>query len=373
MDLLREPAWQGLGAIAAFLALAAYAWVEMRRRRRPPKAGQPVVRCFPITDDDSEHRLYDEVSRLVRNATSTVYRSGRGFKDENRANLYRQLIHADEEALQNGVKITRIHTGLSVAGSWASSYARLMTEFPNLEIAVDFDDPAFSDLGIIDPLGHQPVVYMLFEAPLSATPDTDRRPSLFLVVENAQSFALSLAQQFAQRAKSLRKLRPDDVHLLAKKYMYFAWGIDMAARNVLREIPDAKPRGRAVLKGWRRDVSAMLAGPADRSTIHWTGDLDDRFDGVAYEVTWWEKTVLDRRERRAYKPVEVDIELSGTTTQAFTYIPLPSSEPGKRSPAGSWINEVIDGALENDVVDLLDELRGLGTTVKHSTDNAGER
>ncbi|MBO3752071.1 gamma-glutamylcyclotransferase [Streptosporangiaceae bacterium NEAU-GS5] len=372
MDLLKEPAWQGLGAIAAILALTAYIWVEVRRRkRRPPTVGRPLVRCFPITDDASERRLYDEVSRLVRSATSTIYRSGRGFKDENRANVYRQIIHADEEALQNGFKITRIHTGLSVANSWASSYARLMSEFPNLEIAVDFNDPAFSDLGIIDPLGYRPVVYMLFEAPLSVTPDTDRRPSLFFVVENAQSLALSLAQQFAQRAKSLKRLRPEDVYLLARKYIYFAWGIDMAARNVLREIPDAKLRGRAVLRGWRRDVSAMLAGPADRSTIHRTGDPNDHFDGVAYEVTWWEKTMLDRRERRAYQSVDVDVELNGSIISAFTYVPLPSSTPGIRSPAGSWINEVIDGAIENEVVDILGELRSLGTPVEHSGEDTG--
>ncbi|MEJ3745960.1 gamma-glutamylcyclotransferase family protein [Actinomycetes bacterium KLBMP 9797] len=321
-------------------------------------------------DEVSEQRLYDEVSKFVRMADSAIYRSGRGFKDENRARIYRQLIHAEEEALQRGVKITRIQTGPSVAASWAGAYARLLTEFSNLEMAIDFDDPAFSDLGIIDPLGHRPIVYMLFEAPLAPTPDTERRPALFFVVENDQSFALSLAQQFSERVKSLKKLRPDGVQNLARTFTYFAWGIDMKPQNVLREIPNAKIRGRAILKGWHRDVSAMLAGPADRSTIHQTGKPDDSFDGVAYDVTWWEKTILDHRERRAYESIEVEVELDGLPTKAFTYIPLPSSEPGIQLPVGSWINEVIDGALENGVVDLLAELHRLGASVTHSGEKA---
>jgi hypothetical protein len=375
MPVLTDPAWQGVGAIIALLGLVAYLWFEFRPasllpyRKRIDRSNvgdgrsqdRPTVRCIVIAGASSEKQLYDEVSRYIRNAREAIYRSGRGFQHEHRADLYRQLLIAEKDALGRGVKVTRVHTGARVAPSWADAYADLLERFPDrLKMVVDFDNMPFSDIGLVDPYGPDPVVYLLFETPDAAPFGIGSRPALFLIIEGAHSFAKTLCQQFVKHAESLMALRPLDVRELSKTFVYFGWGVHMAARRVQRDVPEARKLGAATIRGWQRDVTALLAGPADKATIHYTGDPSHSFDGVAYELSWWEKVRLDRIERRAYESVPVVIEVDDRRLDAFTYIPLPSSLPGRDIPAGSWMATIIEGAVENDLVGLLAELRVRG-------------
>jgi hypothetical protein len=131
----------------------------------------------------------------------------------------------------------------------------------------------------------------------------------------------------------------------------------MATRQIRLDVPDARRRGVAILRGWRRDIRAVLAGPADRASIERTDDPDDFFDGVAYDLSWWGKTRLDRREERAYSSIDVVVEINGVEHDAFTYIPLPKPEPDELPGRDSWIDLVVDGANENKMDMLLRELR----------------
>jgi hypothetical protein len=130
---------------------------------------------------------------------------------------------------------------------------------------------------------------------------------------------------------------------------------------MLEDVPDATRVGVAVLRGWRRDISAMLAG--NRATLERTGDPGDCFDGIAYELSWWGKTQLDRMEHRAYQPIRVIVEIDGREHEAFTYVPLPSATPDHAPPQGGWIDSVIGGAIENGMTSFLDELRAAGAPV----------
>src|SRR5689334_17625038 len=137
----------------------------------------------------------------------------------------------------------------------------------------------------------------------------------------------------------------------------------MAPSKIQRDVPDAVYRGTAILREWRRNIKAMVSGPADRRTIHQTGRPQDSFDGVAYELSWAGKARMDRLERRAYEEVPVEIELENGKLQAFTYIPLPKATEADSLAQGSWIDLVVEGARERKMYGLLAELRDAGAPI----------
>jgi hypothetical protein len=378
--LLGQPAWQGAGALVAFIALVLYIWFERNRRRAEPDGTSlpmsPVrelaakmymapqdqaVRYFALVDAQSEQFYYEEVAKCIRNAKESLIRLGKGFSNERRSSLYQELIEADSDALSHGVTMLRIQTGSPVASSWAEGYAKLLEQHPDhFSMAVDLDGTSFNDITLIDPRGHDPIAILLFETSEPESLGPVGRPVIALIITNARSLATSLADQLIKHAKDLPKLNPEGVRDLAKVYTYFAWGVHIATRKMLRDVPDARPLGMALLRGWRRDTRAMLTGPANRATIVRTGDSLDAFDGVAYELSWWGKARLGRLERRAYEETPVDIEFHGQARPAFTLVPLPPAKPSARFVRGSWIDTVVEGAQENDLTILLDELRDAG-------------
>lgn len=322
------------------------------------------MRYLAIVDAESERRYYTELTKHIRNSREVVYRTGRGFHHEGRANVYGKLMKAEEEALKRGVEMIRIQMSSRVAASWAEGYASLLDRFPqNFHIFADLDNTLLNDVSLIDPYGHEPIVNFLFETLLSGPLGTTSRPIIALFIENARALASTLAQQLVERANELPALASQGVRDLARTYTYFGWGVHMASRKMLRDVPDARLLGAAILRGWQRDIHGMLAGPADRATIQHTGDDRHAFDGVAYELSWWGKTRLDRLERRSYEEVAVVIELNGEPRPAFTYVPLPPATAQSHLTPGSWIDLVIEGALENEMTALLAELRSAGAPI----------
>ncbi|HET8660156.1 MAG TPA: gamma-glutamylcyclotransferase family protein [Micromonosporaceae bacterium] len=383
LDILSQPAWQGTGAVIAFIGLVLYVWVEAIRRRRrhspalPPTSRahgpaaqvqvwqqEQVVRYLAIVDAESERRYYSELTKHIRGAKEVVYRTGRGFHHEGRASVYGELIKAEEEALNRGVEMIRIQISSRVAASWADGYAKLLDRFPqNFRILADIENVLMNDMSLIDPHGHDPVINFLFENLLPGPLGTTSRPVIALFIENARTLSSTLAQQLVKRAGKLPGLTPQGVRDLARTYTYFCWGVHMASRKMLRDVPDALRLGAAVLPGWQRDIHGLLAGPANRATIQHTGDSRHAFDGVAYELSWWGKARLDRLERRSYEEVMVTIEVNGKARPAFTYVPLPPATAQTRLTPGSWIDLIIEGALENEMTALLAELRSAGAGV----------
>jgi hypothetical protein len=323
------------------------------------------MRYIAISDSESEREFYDMLIACAHKAKESFYRSGPGFQRERQTNFFRDLLAAEESALERGVQITRIQTGAPVARVWASGYARLLEKHaPRLRMVVDFDSFLFNDVGLVDPFSHSPTVYLLIESREKTQTGIRTHPAVALFIENAVPLARVLGQEFLDRVQRLAALTPQDVRDLAETYIYFGWGVHMTARKMQRDVPDARKLGNAILRGWRRDIVAMLTGPADRETIEHTGQPDDAFDGVAYVLSWWGKARLDRTESRAYRSVPVNIEVNGQLLRAFTYLPLPPAEAGERKSPGSWIDLVIEGAIENRLVGLLDELRSAGVPIE---------
>ncbi|HZN18193.1 MAG TPA: gamma-glutamylcyclotransferase family protein [Micromonosporaceae bacterium] len=316
-----------------------------------------------IVDAESERRYYDELVMHIRNSKETVYRTGWGFHHEGRADMYGELMKAEEEALNRGVEMIRIQISSRVATSWAEGYASLLERFPqSFRIRADFESVQLNDVSLIDPYSHDPIINFLFETRLPGPLGTTSRPVMSLFIENARTLANTLAQQLVKRANELPGLTPQDVRDLARTYTYFSWGVHMASHKMLRDVSDARPLGPAVLRGWQRDIRSLLAGPA-RATIQYTGNAQHAFDGVAYELSWWGKARLDRLERRSFEEVAVVIDLDGRPRPAFTYVRLPPATAQNDLTPGSWIDLVVEGAVENEMTALLAELRAAGAPI----------
>jgi len=274
------------------------------------------------------------------------------------------LRRVEEDALHRHVDMIRIQTVNPVAASWAEGYAQLIEEFPGrFRMLADLDGASYNDIILIDPGGRSPVVVFLFETRGRGLLGPVGRPVFAVFIMNARALASSLAEQLVDRANNVLKLDSQLVRDLGAKYTYFAWGVHMAKSKIQRDVPDAIPLGKAILREWRRDIQGILSGPADRATIKHTGDKLDKFDGVAYELSWWGKARIERVELRAYEEVAVTIELNGRARPAFTYVPLPAATEKDHLAFGSWIALVVEGARENKMADLLTELRDGGAPI----------
>jgi len=319
--------------------------------------GSHAVRYFAMDDGKSKQLYYSDLAKYIQNAKETVYILGKGFHTEQGSKFYRLLIRAEREALRHGVDIIRIQAGNPVAAGWAKGHAQLLEDYPaRFQMVVDLDGISYNDVILIDPRGHDPVVSFVFETREPGQLGPIGRPVVALFIMNARTLAINLVDQLVNHAEGLLKLKPQGVRDLASKYIYFAWGVHMASSEIRRDVPDARLLGKAILHKWQRHIEGMLSGPADRATIEHTGREEDAFDGVAYELSWWGKAKIDRLERRAYEAVEVDIELNGQIHRAFTYVPLPKVTEKTELARGSWIDLVMEGALENEMTSLLTEL-----------------
>jgi len=330
-----------------------------------PHAGlqRDAVRYFSIEDEPSELLFYHELEEHIRHAREEIYVLGTGFHSEQKSSIYESLIRAEEEALRRNVNIIRIQTGNPVAAGWAEAYARLLEEFPNsFHMMIDVDGISYNEVVLIDPRSRNPLVAFLFETRERGVVGSVGRPVSALFFMNARVLATNLADQLVSRADYFLKLNSQAVRDLAVKYTYFAWGVHMARSKIQRDVPDAHPLGKAILRGWRRDIRGLLSTHR-AAIIQQTGDRQDAFDGVAYELSWSGKARIDRIELRAYEEVAVTIELNGKDRPAFTYVPLPAATEKDHLARGSWIDLVVEGARENKMNSLLAELRDGGAPI----------
>ena len=122
----------------------------------------------------------------------------------------------------------------------------------------------------------------------------------------------------------------------APNFLYFAYGSNMNPERIRTRIPDARPVGRATLRGWR--LVERLYADIERAK-------GGRVDGVLYCVTPTELHRLDAYEGfpRIYDCIEVCVyaELMGKEAErhrvpAFTYVmtdAMRRERAGKKYPA----------------------------------------
>jgi hypothetical protein len=320
-----------------------------------------ATRYLEIKNAESVQLFYDELVKFVRNAEEAVYIQGKGFHHEQKSSLFEPLIRAEREALLRSALVIRIHPGNLVAPSWAQGYAELAEEFDRFLMYSDVDVISFHDIILIDPHSHYPVVIYLYETRERKSLRLVVKPVSALFVMNAHALAANLADHFIDRIDELSQLRPEldtqEIRDLASTYTYLAWGVHMDVSEMRRDVPDARPLGKATLYEWQQNMDAMVSGPADSRAIMHTGEKEDFFDGVAYELSWRGKAKLDRRELRAYQEFPVNIELKGKMRPAFIYVPLPKTSETTGRARRRWLDHVEKGASDHKMTDFVVRLR----------------
>jgi hypothetical protein len=320
-----------------------------------------ATRYLEIKNAESVQLFYNELVNFVRNAEEGIYIQGRGFHNEQKSLLFEPLIRAEREALLRGAEVIRIHPGNLVAASWAQGYAELAEEFDRFLMYSDLDAISLYDVILIDPHSHHPVAIYLYETRERKSLRLVVKPVSALFVMNAHALASNLADHFIDRIDELSQLRPEldaqEIRDLASTYTYFAWGVHMDGSEMRRDVPDARPLGKATLYEWQQNMDAMVSGPADSRAIMNTGKKEDSFGGVAYELSWRGKAKLDRRELRAYQEFPVDIELKGKIRPAFIYVPLPKTSETTGRARRRWLDHVEKGASDHKMTEFVARLR----------------
>jgi gamma-glutamylcyclotransferase len=364
-QFLGDPAWQGIGALAGILATGLGVWEIRRRRKRHHDAEDPGFwSLFNLSTDEGEKSFYDALAKSIREAREEIYRSGRGFARPRQNAFIRQLLAAEETALENDVEITRIQTSARAVEEWAIGYAKLVEKFDNLRMLADLADPPLVNVALIDPGGKNSVIQLLFESEELSQRGPRHRGAAAIFLYGQQALALSLKQQFEGHSSTLVRMTASDVRELARSYVYFAYGSNLSQRQMKDRCPDAHKLGVAILYGWVRTFSvpaAHLGGGT--ASIEPSADEGKYVEGVAYELSPTDKLRLDDIERGGYAPQVVGIKLEGKHVEAYTHVPLDTSANPQLRPTRAYVDIMMEGAKENGLTTLHNELQELRRTL----------
>jgi gamma-glutamylcyclotransferase len=313
-----------------------------------------------LSTEAAEAEYYRTLAESIRGAKAVVYRSGRGFTCETLNRFSRDLIDAEESALQEGVQIHRIQTSNHVSKEWAEHYARLVEKYPGrLFMYADFNDPALVNVGLIDPKGSRPEIQMLFESN-TASGHSSHRANVAISVYGAPEFSWSLQLQFKNWISKLRILSAEQVRDLARTYLYFAYGSNMSPAQMRERCPEAMRIGNGVLYGWKRNFAVPaphMGSKAAAAGIERSDRDNDYVEGIVYDLTAAEKRSLDEVEAGGYIPVEINLKLNGNHAAGYTHMPITQPAPSDFRPPHDYLQRIIDGAEMNGLEELAKKLR----------------
>jgi len=369
LTFLGSAVWQGISAIAAIVALLLYIWIEVLRRRRAQHPGMvqsAQVRFFDLSDTATEKVFYQELAKSIREATGTIYRSGRGFDRARREPFIAELLAAERDALEKGVEITRIQLAVAATEPWAEHAAQLLEEFPDrLHMFADFAEPPLVNVGIIDPFSAAPVIQLLFEATEPTVAGEHSRSASALFMYGQGSLAASLAYQFVGRTHRLAMMSAADVRELGRSYVYFAYGSNVSSVQMRARVPGARVLGKAVLYGWKLNfrVYAEHFGGGAAAGIEESETDTDFVEGLAYALSISDKRRLDEIEFGGYRPATVGIKVNGVHRDAFAHVPVRLSDRTDLRPSTAYLDVMTAGAREYGLTHLLSQLAQIrGTT-----------
>jgi hypothetical protein len=302
--------------------------------------------------------FYKTLVDSYRHAKKCIYVSGRGFVEAKPSTKLGQhiaeLIFETEEALKRGVTIFRIQTSKNVSSLWAERFAELMDKYPDrLKVFADYSDPAFVNVGIVDPEEEGSLVELMFESQKFSLDQAYYSAVTAIFLRNKRELAISLQRSFIDHSKSLRTMSPDDMRLLGGSFLYFAYGSNLSTSQMKQRCPQSAALGIGVIYNWRLSFSVKaphLGGVA--AGIY--ESQDDTVSGVVYRMTYEDKVNLDAIESGGYVPVTVSVKMKDQTCDAFTYVPAQQPAPSDTSlrPPSAYINQMIEGAREHGLTDL---------------------
>jgi len=129
------------------------------------------------------------------------------------------------------------------------------------------------------------------------------------------------------------------------KYFYFAYGSNMSKEQMKKRCPDAKPLGKAILKGYKFIIN-------NRGVATVIESKDDYVEGGLYEVTNDCLESLDGYEGVSsgdYDKTKLQVEYENETIEAYIYI--ATCEKESKNPRQGYMKTVLTGAKDFNLSD----------------------
>ena len=136
---------------------------------------------------------------------------------------------------------------------------------------------------------------------------------------------------------------------MEKRLYYFSYGSNMSIRRLLARVPSATKVGTGILERHelRFHKKSHKDGSAKCDACN-TGNLAHYVHGVLFDISYEEKSVLDRIEGKGYGYEQKDVVIrlnSGSVIEAFTYY-ATHIDPALK-PLDWYKAHVLTGAREN--------------------------
>jgi gamma-glutamylcyclotransferase (GGCT)/AIG2-like uncharacterized protein YtfP len=129
------------------------------------------------------------------------------------------------------------------------------------------------------------------------------------------------------------------------KYFYFAYGSNMSKEQMKKRCPDAKPLGKAILKGYKFIIN-------NRGVATVIESKDDYVEGGLYEVTNDCLKSLNKYEGVSlgyYYKRKLQVEYENETIEAYIYI--ATCEKESKNPRQDYMKTVLTGAKDFNLSD----------------------
>jgi gamma-glutamylcyclotransferase (GGCT)/AIG2-like uncharacterized protein YtfP len=293
----------------------------------------------PPQDSRYNDDFYSYFTAKIRAARDGIYITGEGFEcaDQQGEALARGFHEAFREALGNGVNVVRIQTKEAASKQWADMLNELEEDFPDtfeLVTLVQHGTAQMSSVCVIDPGDSAGCVVeiMLQTEKLFGVRAADLAGTAVFLV-GRQDLALDMQRRVVALSKSERY------------YNYFAYGSNMAERQMKERCPSAQRIAVAMLRDYElvfnrlgsyRPGGVASVAPAEGKRVY----------GVVWRISSSDLDRLDEVEDPAayQRDIATVFGLDGSRWRAYLYEATPE---GVFEPDRDYLELMVEAAVES--------------------------
>jgi gamma-glutamylcyclotransferase (GGCT)/AIG2-like uncharacterized protein YtfP len=161
---------------------------------------------------------------------------------------------------------------------------------------------------------------------------------------------------------------------MTKKIRYFAYGSNMLSEWLSARCPSATPRAVAFASGHRLSFAKQSKYGSGKATIEQAPGA--RVYGVVSELPESELNKLDRAEGPGYERTELNVHLedSEDTVDAFTYVAKPMQVDQGLKPCDWYLDLIVAGAQQHGVPpNYIEDIEAMPSMIDPVPDQSGGR
>lgn len=248
--------------------------------------------------------FYEHFNSVLANAKTEILITGEGFEcvDKRGKEIAQEYSSATENALRNGVTVTRIQTKLDVSEDWKKHLLYFLKRYPEqfkLFLVNDGKPVDLASICLIDTNASTEDNIVEFMLSISERIKNERVKiaGLALFIHGVHDLNLSLRERFydIQRNRTIQITEENLNAYLGKRSYYFAYGANMDKNTILERCPSAEKVGIGVIDNY--DIVFNRKGTyrtGGVSSIEPT--LNGKVFGIIYSITESDLFELDSME-----------------------------------------------------------------------------